>query len=194
MLVAHLVKLRSTCIRRRVGAVLVKGTRIVATGYNGVPVKFRHCTDVGCLREVLKIPSGLCHELCRGLHAEMNAIIQAAVFGVSTVGCKLYVTTYPCTMCAKMIANAGISEVIYDSDYEDELAKSIFDEAGIVVRRFVLRGELMRIVKALESLYRVPEVAPSPEVIELAKKLLPEYRKLCSLLSNTPLLDLRSEN
>lgn len=135
MKIAHIVKLRSTCLRRKVGAVLVKDNRILATGYNGAPKGLPHCSLVGCLREQLKIPSGERHELCRGLHAEQNAIIQAAVFGVSTKGSTLYCTTFPCIICAKMIINAEIKEIVYDGEYEDEFSKRILNEAGIKIRR-----------------------------------------------------------
>ena len=137
MRMAHLVAKRSTCLRRQVGAVLVKDKRIIATGYNGAPKGLPHCIDIGrCLRQELGVPSGQRHELCKGLHAEQNCIIQAAVFGVSTRGATLYTTTYPCVICAKMIVNAEIEEVVYDADYEDPLAKEIFEQAGIRVRRF----------------------------------------------------------
>jgi len=136
MKIAHLVKERSTCLRRKVGAVLVKERRILATGYNGTPKGLPHCEVVGCLREKMKVPSGERQELCRGLHAEQNAIVQAAVFGVSTRGATLYTTTYPCVVCAKLIINAEIKEVIYDDEYEDELAKEILKEAGIKIRKY----------------------------------------------------------
>ncbi len=139
MEMAKLVSKRSTCLRRHTGAVLVKDNRIIATGYNGAPKGLPHCAEVGCMREALKVPSGQRHELCRGLHAEQNAIIQAAVFGVSTRGATLYTTTYPCVICAKMIINAEIGEVVYDDDYEDDLAKRMLSEARIKVRRFKTR-------------------------------------------------------
>jgi len=137
MRIAHMVAQRSTCLRRKVGAVLVKDNRIICQGYNGAPKGLPHCTDIGCcLREELGVPSGQRHELCRGLHAEQNCIIQAAVFGVSTRGATLYTTTYPCAICAKIIINAEIHEVVYDADYEDELAKELFEQASVKVRRF----------------------------------------------------------
>ena len=114
MEIAWLVSKRSTCLRRKVGAILVKDKRILATGYNGAPKGFKHCKEVGCIRQKLNVPSGERHELCRGLHAEQNAIIQAAVFGVSIRGSTMYITTFPCSVCAKMIVNAEIKEVIYD--------------------------------------------------------------------------------
>ena len=136
MKIAHIVKERSTCLRRQVGAVLVKDKHILSTGYNGAPKGLPHCDEVGCLREKLSVPSGQRHELCRGVHAEQNAIIQAAVFGVSTRGATIYVTSFPCSICAKMIINAEIREVVYDSPYEDPVSSELFKEAGIVIRHF----------------------------------------------------------
>jgi len=124
---------RSTCLRRQVGAVLVRGKRLLATGYNGAPTGIRHCREVGCLRQKAGVPSGQRHELCRGLHAEMNVIIQAAVYGIETAGSTLYVTAYPCSLCAKMMINAGVKRVVVTEDYPDELAKEMFAEAGITV-------------------------------------------------------------
>ncbi|MDD5237122.1 MAG: cytidine/deoxycytidylate deaminase family protein, partial [Candidatus Omnitrophica bacterium] len=109
--VADLVAKRATCLRRRVGAVLVKNKRILATGYNGAPSGLKHCIDIGCLRERLKIPSGERHELCRGLHAEQNALIQASLYGISSKDSTLYATNQPCIICAKMLINAGIKEI-----------------------------------------------------------------------------------
>lgn len=131
--IADLVSKRSTCIRRAVGAVLVKDRRLLATGYNGAPSGLRHCLDAGCLREQLGVPSGERHELCRGLHAEQNAIIQAALHGVSVNGSTLYCTNHPCIICAKMIINAGIRTVVIKSHYMDKLAEDILKEAGIRV-------------------------------------------------------------
>ena len=111
MEIAEIVKTRSTCLRRQVGAVIVKDNRIITTGYNGAPSGTHHCTDVGtCQRIELNVPSGERHELCRALHAEQNAIIQAANIGVSTEGATLYVTLQPCVICAKMSINAGIKK------------------------------------------------------------------------------------
>lgn len=134
MKIAELVSERSTCLRRKVGAVLVKDKRILSTGYNGAPSGISHCEEVGCIREKMKIPSGERHELCRGLHAEQNAILQAAYHGVSIKGSKLYVTCHPCSVCAKMIINAGIEEVIIKEGYPDKLAESILKEGKIKVR------------------------------------------------------------
>jgi dCMP deaminase len=133
--IADLVSKRSTCLRRSVGAVLVKDRRVLATGYNGAPSGLHHCLDVGCLREQLGVPSGERHELCRGLHAEQNAIIQAALHGVSVNGSTLYCTNHPCIICAKMIINAGIVTVVAKADYRDKLAEDILEEAGVEVSR-----------------------------------------------------------
>ncbi|MHB1391169.1 MAG: deoxycytidylate deaminase [Thermoleophilia bacterium] len=129
--IALQVATRSTCMRRQVGAVLVKDKRLLATGYNGAPKGISHCIEVGCLREELKVPSGERHELCRALHAEQNAIAQAALHGVKIEGATLYCTHQPCSLCAKMIINAGIVEVWFDQGYPDELAAGFFAEAGI---------------------------------------------------------------
>ena len=128
---------RSTCLRRQVGAMIVKDKRILTTGYNGAPRGLAHCLDIGCLREELGIPSGERQELCRGLHAEQNAIIQAAMHGVSIQGGQLYCTTQPCVLCAKMIINAGIQRVVFAGDYPDGLGKSLLEEAGVDLVRFV---------------------------------------------------------
>ncbi|MCM8767006.1 MAG: dCMP deaminase family protein [Candidatus Omnitrophica bacterium] len=134
MAIAQIVSKRSTCLRRKVGAVLVKEKRILATGYNGAPTGLAHCREVGCVREKLNIPSGERHELCRGLHAEQNAILQAAYHGVSIKGSKLYITCHPCSVCAKMIINAGIEEIIIKEGYPDPMAESILKEGNIKVR------------------------------------------------------------
>lgn len=130
------VATRSTCLRRVVGAILVHDKRIIASGYNGGPSGLAHCLDIGCLREKLGIPSGQQHELCRGIHAEQNAIIQAARYGVSIEGSVLYCTTQPCTQCTKMLINAGITEIVYAEGYPDDLARELLEESGIIVRRF----------------------------------------------------------
>lgn len=133
--VAALVSKRSTCVRRQVGAVLVKDKKILATGYNGAPSGLRHCIDTLCIRERLKVPSGQRHELCRGLHAEQNVLLQAALYGTSTKESVLYVTNQPCVICAKMLINAGIKEIIIMDGYPDELARKFLKEAGIKVKR-----------------------------------------------------------
>jgi dCMP deaminase len=131
---AHLVSRRATCLRRNVGAVLVKDKRILATGYNGAPSGLEHCLDIGCLRQKLKIPSGERHELCRGLHAEQNVLLQAALYGLSTKGSILYLTNQPCVICAKMLINAGIKEIVSGGDYPDKLARDFLKKAKIRVR------------------------------------------------------------
>lgn len=133
--IAQLVAKRSTCLRRKVGALVVKDRRILATGYNGTPSGIRHCSEVGCLREKLKIPSGERHELCRGLHAEQNVLLQASLHGVSLKESALYVTNQPCIICAKMIINAGIKEVVMADHYPDPMALQFLKEAKIKVRR-----------------------------------------------------------
>ena len=132
--IAKLISERSTCLRRAVGALIVKNRRILTTGYNGTPIGITHCEVAGCLREKLKVPSGERHELCRGLHAEQNAIIQAALYGVDIHGGTLYCTNQPCSICAKMLINAGIKEIVMESGYPDEMAKDFFKEAGVEVR------------------------------------------------------------
>lgn len=131
---AKLTAQRSTCLRRKVGAVIVKDKHIIATGYNGAPRGLSHCAELGgCLREQLKVPSGQRHELCRALHAEQNAIIQAATLGQSIEGANIYITHQPCSICSKMIINAGISRIVVDEGYPDELATKLLEEAGIKV-------------------------------------------------------------
>lgn len=130
MEIAKVVSTRSSCMRRQVGALLVKNRQILATGYNGVPRGLRHCSERGCLREQLGIPSGERHELCRGLHAEQNAIIQAAYHGVAIQGAELYCTHQPCAVCAKMLVNADVAAVYFSGAYPDELATEVFEEAG----------------------------------------------------------------
>jgi dCMP deaminase len=134
--ITRLVATRSSCLRRQVGALLVKERNILATGYNGVPSGISHCDSTGCLREQLNVPSGERHELCRGLHAEQNAIIQAARHGVNIDGATLYCTTMPCIICTKMIINAGIVRVVYAEGYADELAREMISEASIEIEHF----------------------------------------------------------
>jgi dCMP deaminase len=133
--ITRIVSKRSTCLRRKVGAIIVKDRQILSTGYNGAPSGLPHCEDLGgCLREKLKVPSGQRHELCRGLHAEQNAIIQAAVHGVSIKDSTLYCLNHPCIICVKMIINAGIKEVVILSDYPDREAKRMLKEARVRLR------------------------------------------------------------
>ncbi|MEW6185564.1 MAG: cytidine/deoxycytidylate deaminase family protein [Thermodesulfobacteriota bacterium] len=134
--IADLVARRSTCLRRRVGAVAVKDKRVLATGYNGAPSGIPHCLEVGCLREKEGIPSGERHELCRGIHAEQNVIIQAARHGVSIEGATLYCTNLPCVICSKMLINAGIREIFYREGYADALSEDLLNAARVTVIRF----------------------------------------------------------
>lgn len=136
MNMAKLVATRSTCVRRQVGAVVVKDKRVLSTGYNGSPKGSKHCDELGCIREELNVPSGTRHELCRGVHAEQNAVIQAAYFGVSVKDSSIYTTTYPCSMCAKLIINAGIIEIVYFEGYPDDLSKELLSETGIIIRKY----------------------------------------------------------
>ncbi len=131
MEIARIVSMRSTCLRRNVGAVIVKDKRILATGYNGAPSGLKHCIEVGCLREKMNVASGERHELCRGLHAEQNAIIQAAYHGVSINGAELYCTHLPCSICIKMLINAGIQKIYYAEGYPDDLSLTMIDESKI---------------------------------------------------------------
>lgn len=132
---ARLVSSRSTCVRRKVGAVLIKDKRIVATGYNGAPRGLPHCLELGCLREESRVPSGQRHELCRAVHAEANALIQAALHGVSTAGTTLYCVTAPCAICAKMMINAGVARIVYEGSYPDDLGLEMLRCAGVGVER-----------------------------------------------------------
>ncbi len=139
MEMAELTARRSTCLRRHVGAVIVKDRHVIATGYNGAPKGVAHCDERGgCLRQKLNVPSGQRHELCMALHAEQNAIIQAACLGQSVEGATIYVTHQPCVICAKMIINAGIDKIIVKEGYPDELAIEILQEAG---KRVIKMGE-----------------------------------------------------
>lgn len=135
MEMAGLVSRRATCVRRMVGAVLVRDKRILATGYNGAPSGLAHCLETECVRQKLHIPSGQRHELCRGLHAEQNVLLQAALHGTSTKGSVLYITNQPCVICAKMLINAGIQEVVIGGEYPDTLAAQFLRDAKIKVRK-----------------------------------------------------------
>ena len=135
--IAKLVSTRSNCVSRKVGAVITVDNQIIATGYNGAPKGLHHCIDAGgCLRKLNKIPSGTRQEVCRAAHAEQNAIISAAVKGVSIKGGTLYVNTYPCSICTRMLINAEIKRIVYDSDYSDPLSKEMLDESGIEIVKF----------------------------------------------------------
>lgn len=132
MEMAELAAKRSTCLRRNVGAVIVKDKRAIATGYNGAPSGIKHCGEIGgCLREKMNVPSGERHELCRALHAEQNAIIQAAKTGSQIEGATIYITHQPCVICAKMLINAGIKRIVVKEGYPDEMSKEILEEAGL---------------------------------------------------------------
>jgi dCMP deaminase len=136
MKIAELAATRSTCLRRQVGAVIVKDKKILATGYNGAPSGLRHCLDIGCLRDKLGIPSGERHELCRATHAEQNAIVQAALFGVSIKDSTLYSTTHPCILCTKLIINAGIRKITIKDGYPDKMSREMLEEAGVEIQVF----------------------------------------------------------
>jgi len=139
MEITRLVAKRATCLRRQVGAVLVLDKRLLATGYNGAPSGLAHCLEVGCLRQERQIPSGERHELCRGLHAEQNVIIQAAFHGIRIQGSTLYCTNLPCAICTKMLINAGIKEILYESGYGNSLSREMLLEAGIPLRQLHLK-------------------------------------------------------
>ena len=129
--ITFLVAKRSTCLRRAVGALIVKDKRILSTGYNGAPTDIKHCIETGCIREKLNVASGENHERCRGIHAEQNAIIQAAYHGASIKNATLFCTNLPCSICAKMIINAGIKKICYNSGYADSMSEEMLNEAGI---------------------------------------------------------------
>lgn len=131
MQLASLVATRSTCLRRNVGAVLVNNKRILATGYNGAPRGMKHCLEVGCIRDKMKIASGTRAELCRAVHAEQNTVIQCAIYGVSSEGSTIYITHQPCTICTKMLINAGIKRIVYKEPYPDEFSQQLLEESGV---------------------------------------------------------------
>ena len=141
MHIVLLVRERSTCIRRKVGALAVRDNRILATGYNGVPSGLKHCSDVGCIREQYNIPSGQRHEFCRGIHAEQNVIIQAATNGLNLTDAELYCTTQPCVQCCKMLINCRIRAIYYLEPYPDELAEMLCAEAEIKLCKLKLQKE-----------------------------------------------------
>lgn len=133
--IASVVSKRSTCLRNNVGAVLVRDKRILSTGYNGAPSGLPHCLDMGCIRDQEGIPSGTCHERCRAIHSEQNAIVQAAIHGVSISGSTCYCTHQPCVICAKMLVNAGIVRIVYREAYPDVEALKLFSECRVEVVR-----------------------------------------------------------
>ena len=135
--ICRVVATRSTCLRRQVGAILVSERRILSTGYNGAPKDLKHCAELGgCYREQMNVPSGERQELCRALHAEQNAIIQAAVHGVKLENVTAYCTTMPCVTCAKMLINADVQRIVYEADYPDELSRKMLGEAGVTLVRW----------------------------------------------------------
>jgi dCMP deaminase len=137
MQICRVVATRSTCLRRQVGAILVSDRRILSTGYNGAPKDLEHCADLGgCYREKMNVPSGERQELCRALHAEQNAIIQAAVHGVKLENVTAYCTTMPCVTCAKMLINVDVRRIVYEADYPDELSREMLAEAGVELVRW----------------------------------------------------------
>lgn len=133
--ITNRVAKRSTCTRRAVGAIAVKDKRILATGYNGPPAGLKHCREIGCIRANESIPSGTRHELCRGLHAEQNVIIQAAQHGIPIAGSTIYCTNKPCVICSKMLINSGIKEIFYEEGYDDPLSDEMFKEADLKITR-----------------------------------------------------------
>ena len=147
MEMAVLASRRSTCLRRQVGAVLVKNNQILSTGDNGSPKGISHCAEAGCMRLQNSIPSGTMHELCRGVHAEQNAIIQAGLNGSSTHGAVLYCTHQPCSICARLIINAEIRTVYISEKYPDKLGEELFREAGVELIHFDMKkGSLRRLI------------------------------------------------
>ena len=131
--IASVVAERATCRRHHVGAVAVRNKHILATGYNGAPSGAKDCLTLGCLRDELKIPSGTRHEICRGIHAEQNVIIQAGLHGVSIEGSTIYATHTPCVLCAKMLTNAKIKRFVSFGSYNDDSFLELFREAGIEI-------------------------------------------------------------
>ncbi len=146
MEMAYLASKRSTCLRRAVGAVLVRDNQLLSSGYNGSPKGTPHCAEVGCLREQQNVPSGQKHELCRGVHAEQNAIIQAAINGSSTRGAELYCTNQPCSICARLIINAEIKTVYIAERYPDALSEQLFREAGV---ELIIYDTVTKIIRKL---------------------------------------------
>jgi len=136
MKITGVVSERATCVKRSVGAIIVKDNRILSTGYNGAPKGMKHCGEVGCIRKEMNVPSGQRHELCRGLHAEQNAIVQAAWHGVKIEGGTMYCTYQPCVICVKMMLNAGIKRLVYSGSYPDELAMKMIQESGLAVTKY----------------------------------------------------------
>ena len=141
MNIAKVVATRSTCLRHHVGAVLVIDKHIISTGYNGSPRGFPHCLDIGCLRDEEGIESGTRTEICRGVHAEQNAISQAARHGIGTEGTTLYCTHQPCSTCAKMIINAAITRVVYEIDYPDSMGLKLLIQADVEIKHYIQKSK-----------------------------------------------------
>ena len=143
MEIAKIAATRSTCIRRRVGAIAVLNDRILATGYNGAPSGIEHCNERGCIREQLGVKSGERHELCIAVHAEQNVIVSAAKHGVSIFGSTIYSTTFPCSICAKMLINCGVSRIIFDDGYPDEMSEKMLRESRVELCHLASDGRLL---------------------------------------------------
>ena len=131
MEMAELAATRATCLRRKVGAVLVKNKKVLATGYNGAPMDIEHCETAGCLREEMNVPSGERHEICRGVHAEQNLVAQAAIHGVKTEDSTVYCTHQPCIICTKILINAGVNKIYFKNSYSDEFAEKLLDQSNV---------------------------------------------------------------
>ncbi len=136
MELAELVATRTTCLRHKVGAVLVRDKHILTTGFNGAPAGMSHCLEIGCIRDKRNIASGTRHEICRAVHAEQNAVIQCALHGVSSQDSTIYVTHQPCTICTKILINAGVKRIVYKEAYPDEFAQKLIEEAGVVLEQW----------------------------------------------------------
>ena len=156
MMMAGVAASRSTCTRRRVGAVIVLNSHIISTGYNGAPKGLPHCGEVGCLRTLLNVPSGERHEICRGSHAELNAIVQAASVGTATAGGTIYCTHEPCSFCTKAIINAGIQRVVFVHPYPDDLARQMRIDGGVRIER-LSEDVFVSVAPLLEGLFRPEE-------------------------------------
>ncbi len=145
MMLVKVVASRSTCKRRSVGAIIVKNSVVLSTGYNGAPSGITHCIDTYCIRDRKRIRSGTRHEICKAVHAEQNAIIHAAKNGIAIEGGIMFTNTFPCCICAKMIVNAGIKTIVYDQDYPDELSLEILNEAKIQLVKYGDQDETLKI-------------------------------------------------
>lgn len=141
MMIAELVATRSTCLRHDVGAVLVRDKRILSTGYNGSPKGMKHCLEIGCIRDKLKIPSGTRAEICRAIHAEQNAVVQCASYGISSKDSTVYCTHQPCTICTKVLIAAGVNRIVYKQPYPDKFAQSLLKEAKIKTEKWQPKKE-----------------------------------------------------